>query len=176
MVWILNSCSASIEGCTSWTFSPRNEFEYEMLSTPSSRNTLLNVRLPFTLSTPLKFTLASRGVPGQHAGREQRQLVVVAAVQRQVDDLLLIDDRAARRGQRVEQRRRADDLDRLAERPPAASRRCGATCATCSVTPVLHRLLEARCSRPRRVIAGAEAGNDVGAVVRRASVLHTMPV
>ena len=67
-VWILNSCSASIDGCTSCTFSPRNEFEYEMLSTPSSRNTLLNVRLPFTFSTPLKFTLASLGVPGSTPG------------------------------------------------------------------------------------------------------------
>ena len=68
-VWInLNSWSASTDGWTSCTFSPRNEFEYEMLSTPSSRNTLLNVRFPLTLKTPLKLTLASLGVPGRTPG------------------------------------------------------------------------------------------------------------
>jgi hypothetical protein len=42
-----------------------------MLSTPSSRNTLLNVRLPFTLKAPLKFTLDSRGVVGSTPGESR---------------------------------------------------------------------------------------------------------
>src|SRR5882672_2148861 len=70
-VWILNSCNASIDGCTSCTFSPRNEFEYEMLSTPSSRKTLLKVRLPLTFRTPLKLTLESLGVPGSTPGESR---------------------------------------------------------------------------------------------------------
>ena len=61
-------------------------------------------------------TLASRGVPGREAGREQCQLVVVAAIQRQLDDLLLVDHQPARGGLGVEERRGADHFDRLADR------------------------------------------------------------
>ena len=48
---------------------------------------------------------------GQHAGRKQRQLVVVTAVQGQVQNLSLVDHQAARGRLRLQHRRGAGHLD-----------------------------------------------------------------
>ena len=107
------------------------------------------------------------GSTGKHTGRQQRQLVVVPAVERQFDDLLLIDDRASRRGQRVEQRRRADDLDGLGE--PAGLQRDIDARHLCDLQRQAraHRLLEPLALHRHRVVAGSKAGNDVGPGVGR---------
>ena len=105
---------------------------------------------------------------GQHAGREQRELVVVAAVQRQFDDLLLVDDRAR------------------ATRSSVSSSGVAATTSTASVSCAglqrdvdardlcdlqrdagAHRLLKALALHRHRVVAGPKAGNDVGPGVGR---------
>ncbi len=65
---------------------------------------------------PLEVDAGQPRRAGQHAGRQQGELVVVAAIQRQLDDLLLVDHQAARGGVGVEERRGADHFDRLAER------------------------------------------------------------
>ena len=103
----------------------------------------------------------------EHAGREQRQLVVVAAIERQLDDLLLIDDRSARRRDGVEQRRGADDLDRFGELTRLQRDVDPRHLRDLQSYPRPHRLLESRHLHGHRVVTGTKAGNHVGALAIR---------
>src|SRR5260370_37661855 len=68
LVWILNSCNASTEGCTTCAFSPRKLLEYDVLSTPSNWNAFWKARFPFTLNTPRKPMDCRRGVGASTPG------------------------------------------------------------------------------------------------------------